>query len=117
MTLTTNATLSSSHHFNAGTWTITPSAAIFSSGSSSNYTITYANASTGLTVTQQELTITTPSGTLISGTNKVYDGTTNDQTITGIPHAVRLAVPSSTRCSWSAAPPASPTPMLATTSR
>ena len=57
MTLSTNATLSSSSHYNAGIWTITPSAAIFSSGSSSNYTITYANASTGLTVTPQALTI------------------------------------------------------------
>ena len=74
MTLSTNATLSSSSHYKAGTWTITPSAANFSTGSSSNYTITYANATTGLTVAQQPLTITTPSGTLISGTDKVYNG-------------------------------------------
>ena len=50
VTLSTNATLSSSSHYNAGTWPITPSAAIFSPGSSSNYAITYANAPTGLTV-------------------------------------------------------------------
>ncbi len=40
VTLTTNATLSTSSHYNAGTWPITPSADIFSSGSSSNYAIT-----------------------------------------------------------------------------
>ena len=58
VTLSTNDTLSRSSNYNAGTWTITPSAANFSSGSSSNYAITYANASTGLTVTPQALTIT-----------------------------------------------------------
>ena len=51
VTLSTNDTLSSTHHYNAGTWTLTPSAAAFTSGLSSNYNITYANASTGLTVT------------------------------------------------------------------
>ena len=78
VTLSTDATLSRSSNYNAGTWTIRPSAAIFSSGSSSNYAIMYANASTGLTVIPKPLSITTPSGTLISGTNKVYDGTTVD---------------------------------------
>ena len=76
VTLSTNATLSSSSHYNAGTWPITPSAAI--GPGLSNYTITYANASTGLTVAPQALSIATPSDTPISGTNKVYDGTTKD---------------------------------------
>ncbi len=74
VTLTTNATLSSSSHFNASTWTITPSAAIFSSGSSGNYAITYATASTGLTVVPKALSITGAS----AGLSKVYDGTTVD---------------------------------------
>ena len=47
-TLATNATLSTSGNWNAGTWTITPSAA--AARGSCNYSITYANASTGLTV-------------------------------------------------------------------
>ena len=63
-----------SSHYNAGTWTITPSAAIFSSGSSSNYAITYANASTGLTVVPLALYITGGS----ADSSKVYDGTTVD---------------------------------------
>ncbi len=63
VTLFTNPTLSTSSHYNAGTWTITPSAAIFSSGSSSNYAITYANASTGFTVAPMRLGITALSGT------------------------------------------------------
>src|SRR5208337_910800 len=75
VTLSTNANLSGSSNYNAGTWTITPSAA---SGSGlSNYTITYANAHTGLTVAQKALSITG-----LSGTNKVYDSTTADP-ITG----------------------------------
>ena len=53
VTLATNATHSGSSNYNVGTWTITPSAAIGSG--LSNYTITYANASTGLTVAQKEL--------------------------------------------------------------
>ena len=73
--LATNATLSGSSNYNAGTWTITPSAA---SGSGlSNYTITYDNAPIGLTVAQTALSITG-----LSGTNKVYDSTTADP-ITG----------------------------------
>ena len=74
MTLSTNTTLSSSSNYNAGIWTITPSAAIFSSGSSSNYSITYANASTGLTVTQKALSITG----VTAASSKFYDGTTID---------------------------------------
>ena len=49
VTLSTNDTLSSSSHYNAGNWTLTPSAA--SGTGLHNYNITYANASTGLTVT------------------------------------------------------------------
>ena len=56
VTLTTNATLSSSSNYNAGTWNITPSAAIGSG--LSNYTITYDENSTGLTVAAKALTVT-----------------------------------------------------------
>jgi len=59
--------------------TITASAAVFSSGSSSNYSITYASAPIGLTVTPAPLTVTG-----ISGTDKIADGTTNDP-LTGTP--------------------------------
>ena len=76
-TLSTNATLSGSLNYNAGTWTLTPSAAHFSSGLGSNYSITYDNASTGLTIAAKVLSITG-----LSGTDKVYDSTTADP-ITG----------------------------------
>ena len=56
MTLSTNATLSSSSNYNAGTWDITPMPAIGSG--LSNYTITYDENSTGLTVAAKALTIT-----------------------------------------------------------
>jgi trimeric autotransporter adhesin len=52
-----------------GTYVLTPGAASFTSGSSSNYTITYASGT--LTIVPRSLTI---SG--ISAENKVYDGTT-----------------------------------------
>jgi len=77
VTLSTNDTLSSTHHYNAGTWTLTPSAAAFTSGLSSNYNITYANASTGLTVTPYALTINY-GNTVVSAQDKVYNGTTSD---------------------------------------
>ena len=80
MTLSTNATHSSSSNYNAGTWTITPSAAIGSG--LSNYTITYASASTGLTVAPKALSIAG-----LSGTNRVYDSTTADL-ITGSPSLI-----------------------------
>ena len=76
-TLATNASLSGSSNYNAGTWTLTPTAAHFSSGLSSNYSITYDNANVGLTIAQKALSITG-----LSGTNKVYDATTSDP-ITG----------------------------------
>ncbi len=70
-TLSTNASTSTSGNYNAGTWTITPSAA---SGSGlSNYSITYDNASTGVTIAAKALSITG-----LSGTDKVYDSTTAD---------------------------------------
>ncbi len=75
VTLATNATTSTSGNWNAGTWTITPSTAIGSG--LGNYTITYDNASTGLTVAQRALAITG-----LSGTNKVYDSTDSDS-VTG----------------------------------
>ncbi len=55
--------------------TITPSAAVFSRGNSSNYSITYVRGS--LVVNPAPLTVTG-----VSGSNKPYDGTTND-TISG----------------------------------
>src|SRR5262249_31421956 len=58
---------------NPGAWTLTPSAASFSSGSAGNYSITYLNAGTGLIVNPVALTVTG-----ISGTNRAYDGTTSD---------------------------------------
>ena len=77
VTLATNATLSSTSHYNAGTWTITPSAAIFLPGLSSNYAITYTNAATGLTVVPQVLGITGES----AQSSKMYDGNTADSFI------------------------------------
>ena len=53
VTLSTNATFSSSHNYNAGTWNITPSAAIGSE--LSNYSITYIAGQ--LTVNQLGLTV------------------------------------------------------------
>ncbi|HEX9044701.1 MAG TPA: S8 family serine peptidase, partial [Candidatus Limnocylindrales bacterium] len=49
-----------------GTYTITPSAAVFGVGSGSNYTIAYANAPVGLIVSRKALTITA------SGQSKTY---------------------------------------------
>ena len=71
----TNATFSTSGNWNAGSWTITPSAATGGTFSASNYSISYVTGT--LTVNQEGLTI---SG--VSGTNKAYDGGTSD-TITG----------------------------------
>jgi hypothetical protein len=75
VTLGTNATTSTSSNWNAGSWTITSSTAVGANFNASNYSITYTNGA--LTVGQVELTV---SG--VSGTNKIYDGTTSD-TITG----------------------------------
>ena len=61
VTLSTNASLSGSSNYNVGTWTLTPIAVHFLTGSSSNYTITYVNASTGLTITAASLIITASS--------------------------------------------------------
>jgi len=74
VTLSTSDGTSTSGNFKAtvGPATLTPSAAVFSSGSSGNYAITYNNAATGLTVNKATLTI---SG--FAASNKTYDGTTN----------------------------------------
>ena len=59
-------------------WTITPSNANGTNGFvASNYNITYNNATTGLTVNPLALSVVG-----VSGTDKVYDATTNDP-ITG----------------------------------
>ncbi len=70
VTLSTNATTSTSGNYNAGTWTITPSLAVGGTFDSNNYTVTYNNAPTGLTIAQKAATI---SG--MTAGNKVYDGT------------------------------------------
>jgi filamentous hemagglutinin family protein len=73
VTLSTNDATSASGNYKvtASPATITPSAAVFSSGSSGNYAITYANAGTGLTVNPATLNVT---GFAVS--DKTYDGTT-----------------------------------------
>jgi len=65
VTLSTNATTSTSGNYNAGTWTITPSAVHFSTGSSGNYSISYVSGT--LTVTPAALTITA------NNQSRVYD--------------------------------------------
>ncbi len=71
VTISTNDTTSSSSNYKAGTYNLTPSAA---AGSGlSNYSITYATDTNGLTVAQQALTVTG-----LIAQNKVYDGTTSD---------------------------------------
>jgi hypothetical protein len=71
VTLATNDTTSTSGNYKAGSYDLTPSAAVFSSGSSGNYAITYNNAGIGLTVNPAILTI---SG--FAASNKTYDGGT-----------------------------------------
>ena len=73
MTLATNdgTSTSGNYKYTSSPATLTPSAAVFSSGSASNYSITYDNASTGLTVNKATLTITG-----FAANNKTYDGTT-----------------------------------------
>ena len=76
VTLSTNDTQSTSNNYKAGSYNLTPSTA---TGSGlSNYTITYATDTNGLTVNKAGLTVTG-----LAGTNKVYDTTTSD-TITGV---------------------------------
>ena len=72
VTLTTNDTTSTSGNYKAGTYTITPSAATGGTFSASNYSISYANAPTGLTVNAKALTVTG-----FAANNKTYDSTTN----------------------------------------
>ncbi len=83
VTLTTSASTSTSSNYNTDAyngnnpWTITPSAASGGTFTGSNYSITYANATTGLTINTAPLSVTG-----VSGTNNVYDGLTSDP-ITG----------------------------------
>ena len=83
VTLTTNATTSTSGQYNTDAhnsnhpWTLTPAAASGGTFTASNYSITYVNATIGLTVNAKALTVTG-----VSGTDKVYDGLTSDP-ITG----------------------------------
>ena len=74
VTLTTNATTSSSGNWNAGSWSITPSAATGSSFNSGNYNITYTNGR--LTVNQA-----TPSVTVADASGN-YSGSTFSATST-----------------------------------
>src|SRR5206468_2263616 len=75
VTLTTNDTTSGAGKYKVGTFTITPSAATGGTFNANNYTITYANAPTGLTVNALGLAVSA------TGVNKVYDGT-NTATVT-----------------------------------
>ena len=69
VTLSTNATSSTSNNYNAGTWTITPSSA---SGSGvANYSITYTPNSGSLVIAQKALT---DSGFAVNG--KTYNAST-----------------------------------------
>ncbi len=69
VTLATNATLSGAGKYNAGSWTITPSAATGGNFNANNYTFTYANGT--FTVNKATLTVTA------IGANKNYDGNTS----------------------------------------
>jgi hypothetical protein len=69
VSLASNATLSGSGNWNAGSWAITPSAALGTG--LGNYTITYQTGTQ--TIAARTLTV---SG--LSGTNKGYDGTVYD---------------------------------------
>jgi hypothetical protein len=68
VTLSTNATPSTSGNYTAGSWTITPSAATGGTFTASNYSITYVDGA--LTVNKKTLTVTA------TGINKVADGGT-----------------------------------------
>jgi filamentous hemagglutinin family protein len=80
VTLTTNATISSSGHYNysATPWTISASAATGGTFNASNYNVSYQNASTGLTVSRKELTITG-----VTAGSRAYNGLTNATLNTG----------------------------------
>jgi filamentous hemagglutinin family protein len=69
VSLASNATLSGSGNWNAGTWAITPSAALGSG--LSNYAITYANGSETIAAKSVSLAGITANG-------KTYDATTGD---------------------------------------
>jgi hypothetical protein len=87
VTLSTNATTSTSGNDNAGTWTITPSAATGGTFNASNYSITYDTGTQ--TISKATLTV---SG--MTSSNKVYDGTTaatvnnSGDSLTGIVHGL-----------------------------
>ena len=74
VTLTTNdgTSTSGNYKYTSSPATITPSAATGGTFTASNYSITYDNAPTGLTVNKATLTITG-----FAANNKTYDSTTN----------------------------------------
>ena len=72
VTLSTNATLSSSGNYIVGNWTITPSNATGGTFTASNYNITYTPVSGSLTINAKAINVTG-----ITANNKAYDGTTN----------------------------------------
>jgi len=65
----------------AGTYTITPSAAVFTTGSSSNYSITYATSTLTIGAATPTLSLALPSGALVAtyGTAVTVTATTNTQ--------------------------------------
>jgi len=79
----------------AGTYTITPSAAVFTTGSASNYSITYATSTLTIGTATPTLSLALPSGALVAtyGTAVTVTATTNTQ------GAVTFKSGSSTICS------------------
>ena len=65
----------------AGTYTITPSAAVFTTGSASNYSITYATSTLTIGTATPTLSLALPSGALVAtyGTAVTVTATTNTQ--------------------------------------
>jgi uncharacterized repeat protein (TIGR02543 family) len=65
----------------AGSYTITPSAAVFTTGSASNYSITYATSTLTIGAAAPTLSLALPSGALIAtyGTPVTITATTNTQ--------------------------------------
>ncbi|TCT01741.1 MBG domain-containing protein, partial [Aquabacter spiritensis] len=86
VTVTSSATATS----NVGSYNLLASAAVFGAGSASNYAITYADAATGLSVTQRALTVTAVGQSRAYGDDNPTSGTAlapnlvNGDTITSV---------------------------------
>jgi hypothetical protein len=91
VTLSTNASISTSGNYNAGTWSITPSAATGGTFSAGNYTIKYDSGT--LTIDPAALTVTatgpsvpygTPLTTGPSTTNFINSATVKGESVTSV---------------------------------